>query len=221
MTAPGRQAANGDELIAALADATRRSRRPAGRRRRGTPCMGRRGRSDATTRPDSVAVVDLGGGSCRARRRAHRTSGPSWVRSIDAGSLRVTRAAPGRHDAGRGAGCSTAGDAIRRLVAPTRPATARQRRSSSEARRARSAGSSARASASRSSTSSSMRCAASHPRRSLISHGVTPGACRDAPRRDARPRGARVPARRHARGRAGRAARRRGPDSCSVGRAVA
>ena len=41
--------------------------------------------------PDVVAVVDLGGGSCELAVGTPRL-GPAWVRSVDAGALRVTRA---------------------------------------------------------------------------------------------------------------------------------
>lgn len=41
--------------------------------------------------PKSAAVVDLGGGSCEVAVGSP-TGGPTWVRSSDAGALRVTRA---------------------------------------------------------------------------------------------------------------------------------
>ena len=40
--------------------------------------------------PDTVAVIDLGGGSCEVAF-GQPEIGPTWVRSCDAGALRVTR----------------------------------------------------------------------------------------------------------------------------------
>jgi exopolyphosphatase/guanosine-5'-triphosphate,3'-diphosphate pyrophosphatase len=94
VTAPGRQAANGDELIATLAGATR------------APVVlldaddeGRLAWTGAVSRLDAsdglVAVVDLGGGSCEVAVGAPDAGGgPAWVRSRNAGALRVTRTLP-------------------------------------------------------------------------------------------------------------------------------
>ena len=90
VTAPGRQAANGEELVGVLAKATR------------SPVVvlsadeeGRLAWRGAVARmddpPETVAVVDLGGGSCEIAV-GDSTVGPSWVRSVEAGALRVTRA---------------------------------------------------------------------------------------------------------------------------------
>lgn len=90
VTAPGRQASNSDELVAILAAATR------------APVVlltaddeGRLAWEGAVARmddpPEVVAVVDLGGGSCEIAVGTP-TLGPSWIRSRDAGALRVTRA---------------------------------------------------------------------------------------------------------------------------------
>jgi exopolyphosphatase/guanosine-5'-triphosphate,3'-diphosphate pyrophosphatase len=89
VTSPGRQAANGSELIERLERVTRvpvrllsaveearlgfdgalaRVRLPPGRR---------------------VAVVDVGGGSAQIAIGTHR-EGPTWIRSIDVGSMRLT-----------------------------------------------------------------------------------------------------------------------------------
>jgi exopolyphosphatase/guanosine-5'-triphosphate,3'-diphosphate pyrophosphatase len=92
VTAPGRQAANADQLIAALAGATR------------APVVllaaddeGRLAWTGAVSRLDAsddlVAVVDLGGGSCEVAVGTPG-AGPAWVRSRDAGALRVTRSLP-------------------------------------------------------------------------------------------------------------------------------
>jgi exopolyphosphatase/guanosine-5'-triphosphate,3'-diphosphate pyrophosphatase len=89
VTAPGRQAANGDELVRVLADET------------GAPVVvlsgedeGRLAWEGAVGRmidpPDVVAVSDLGGGSCELAVGTPAL-GPAWVRSLDLGALRVTR----------------------------------------------------------------------------------------------------------------------------------
>ena len=90
VTAPGRQAENHEELVSVLAKATR------------FPVVvltadeeGRLAWEGAVARmddpPETVAVVDLGGGSCEVAV-GNRGAGPSWVHSIEAGALRVTRA---------------------------------------------------------------------------------------------------------------------------------
>lgn len=90
VTAPGRQSSNQDELVELLADATQ------------APVVvltaddeGRLAWEGAVTRmedpPDTVAVVDLGGGSCELAVGTPGV-GAEWVRSVDAGALRVTRA---------------------------------------------------------------------------------------------------------------------------------
>jgi exopolyphosphatase / guanosine-5'-triphosphate,3'-diphosphate pyrophosphatase len=90
VTAPGRQAENHGELVRALAKATR------------APVVvlsaddeGRLAWEGAVARmdepPETVAVVDLGGGSCEVAVGT-AALGPTWVRSIEAGALRVTRA---------------------------------------------------------------------------------------------------------------------------------
>ena len=89
VTAPGRQAENADELVELLVDATRApvvvlSAADEGR-------LAWEGAvASAARAAGTVAVVDLGGGSCEvAVGRADR--GPTWVQSRDAGALRVTR----------------------------------------------------------------------------------------------------------------------------------
>jgi exopolyphosphatase/guanosine-5'-triphosphate,3'-diphosphate pyrophosphatase len=89
VTAPGRQAANGAELWRILGEATQ------------APVVqlsgedeGRLAWEGAVARyddpPDVVAVVDLGGGSFELAVGTP-TLGPAWVRSVDAGALRITR----------------------------------------------------------------------------------------------------------------------------------
>jgi exopolyphosphatase/guanosine-5'-triphosphate,3'-diphosphate pyrophosphatase len=90
VTAPGRQAANADELVDLLADATRApvvllTAEDEGR-------LAWEGAVASMPRTnESVAVVDLGGGSCEVAVGTP-SAGPTWVRSRDAGALRVTRA---------------------------------------------------------------------------------------------------------------------------------
>jgi exopolyphosphatase/guanosine-5'-triphosphate,3'-diphosphate pyrophosphatase len=89
VTAPGRQAANGEELVRVLADET------------DAPVVvllgedeGRLAWEGAVARmtdpPEVVAVADLGGGSCELAVGTPAL-GPAWVRSLDLGALRVTR----------------------------------------------------------------------------------------------------------------------------------
>jgi exopolyphosphatase / guanosine-5'-triphosphate,3'-diphosphate pyrophosphatase len=90
VTAPGRQSTNADELVDVLLDATR------------APVTVLSAEDEARLAwegavaampdpPSSVAVVDLGGGSCEVA--IGRTEvGPAWVASRDAGALRVTSA---------------------------------------------------------------------------------------------------------------------------------
>jgi len=88
VTAPGRQAANGEELARVLADET------------DAPVVvltgedeGRLAWEGAVARmedpPEVVAVADLGGGSCELAVGTPAL-GPAWVRSLDLGALRVT-----------------------------------------------------------------------------------------------------------------------------------
>lgn len=90
VTAPGRQSSNQHELVDVLADATQ------------APVVvltaddeGRLAWEGAVVRmddpPEIVAVMDLGGGSCELAVGTP-SLGPAWVRSVDAGSLRMTRA---------------------------------------------------------------------------------------------------------------------------------
>lgn len=90
ITSPGRQAANGDELLDTVeraAGAPTRILSAAEEARlafvgalAGTPGLVRR----------RVAVVDVGGGSSQVTIGT-RHGGPTWIRSLDIGSLRLTR----------------------------------------------------------------------------------------------------------------------------------
>ena len=90
VTAPGRQAENGDELVGVLAGATRAPVVLLSAEEEGSLAW-----HGAVSRmvdpPGSIAVVDLGGGSCEVAIGTPEL-GPTWVQSRDAGALRVTRA---------------------------------------------------------------------------------------------------------------------------------
>jgi exopolyphosphatase/guanosine-5'-triphosphate,3'-diphosphate pyrophosphatase len=91
VTAPGRQAENADDLLHALARAARTPVRVLSAYEEGALAFA--GAAAAEPRPpDVVAVVDVGGGSTEiAVGRPHGL--PSWCRSVDLGSLRLTEAA--------------------------------------------------------------------------------------------------------------------------------
>jgi exopolyphosphatase/guanosine-5'-triphosphate,3'-diphosphate pyrophosphatase len=89
VTAPGRHAANGDELRAVLAEATKAPVVQLGGDDEGR--LAWEGAVARMKRPrGAVAVIDLGGGSCELAVGVPG-SGPGWVRSLDTGALRVTR----------------------------------------------------------------------------------------------------------------------------------
>ena len=91
VTSPGRQARNGGELVSRLADATGASTRVLTAQEEGELAwIG--AVSAARTVPATVAVCDVGGGSAQIAVGS-ATEGPAWVRSVDIGSLRLTRRA--------------------------------------------------------------------------------------------------------------------------------
>lgn len=91
VTSPGRQAANGLELVTRLADATRAPTRVLSASEEGE--LAWRGAVAASRNvPSTVAVCDVGGGSAQIAVGA-AAHGPDWVRSVDVGSLRLTRRA--------------------------------------------------------------------------------------------------------------------------------
>jgi exopolyphosphatase/guanosine-5'-triphosphate,3'-diphosphate pyrophosphatase len=95
VTSPGRQAANAEELVATLRNATRCDVRVLGAVEEGS--LAWFGAVEAAEDvPETIAVCDVGGGSAQlvVGTRSH---GPSWARSIDLGSLRLTKRCL-RHD---------------------------------------------------------------------------------------------------------------------------
>jgi exopolyphosphatase/guanosine-5'-triphosphate,3'-diphosphate pyrophosphatase len=91
VTSPGRQARNGGELVARLAEATGVPTRVLSPQEEGV--LAWHGAVAASEEvPSSVAVCDVGGGSAQVTVGSPET-GPAWVRSVDIGSLRLTRRA--------------------------------------------------------------------------------------------------------------------------------
>lgn len=89
VTSPGRQAANGDELVKRLARATKVPVRLLSAVDEAR--LGFAGGISATRLSPGriVAVVDVGGGSAQIAVGTRR-DGPAWVRSVDIGSMRLT-----------------------------------------------------------------------------------------------------------------------------------
>jgi exopolyphosphatase / guanosine-5'-triphosphate,3'-diphosphate pyrophosphatase len=91
VTSPGRQAANGSDLVSRLLDATGAPTRVLSAQEEGELAW-RGAVSTARELASSVAVCDVGGGSAQIAVGT-LAQGPAWVRSIDIGSLRLTRRA--------------------------------------------------------------------------------------------------------------------------------
>jgi exopolyphosphatase/guanosine-5'-triphosphate,3'-diphosphate pyrophosphatase len=91
ITSPGRQAANGRELVERLAGATAAPSRVLTAQEEGELAW-HGAVAAAQDVPSTVAVCDVGGGSAQIAIGSPAT-GPAWVRSIDIGSLRLTRRA--------------------------------------------------------------------------------------------------------------------------------
>jgi exopolyphosphatase / guanosine-5'-triphosphate,3'-diphosphate pyrophosphatase len=90
VTSPGRQAANGNELVSRLAEATGVSTRVLTAQEEGELAW-RGALTAAGNLPETIAVCDVGGGSAQIAVGAGTC--PSWVRSLDIGALRLTRRA--------------------------------------------------------------------------------------------------------------------------------
>jgi exopolyphosphatase/pppGpp-phosphohydrolase len=87
VTAPGRQSANAEELLDALADGAAAPVRVLSAEEEGSLAYAGAVGS-LTSPPESVAVCDVGGGSTQLL--AGTSDGPAWMRPLDLGSLRLT-----------------------------------------------------------------------------------------------------------------------------------
>ncbi len=90
ITSPGRQAANGHDLLDAVAVASRAPARILSAAEEGRLAFvgALAGASGLSRR--RVAVVDVGGGSAQVAVGT-RSTGPTWIKSLDIGSLRLSR----------------------------------------------------------------------------------------------------------------------------------
>jgi exopolyphosphatase/guanosine-5'-triphosphate,3'-diphosphate pyrophosphatase len=91
VTSPGRQSSNGEELVEALREATGAPVRVLSAEEEGALAW-RGAVAAAVDLPETVAVCDVGGGSAQLAVGT-RQGPPAWVRSVDVGSLRLTRRA--------------------------------------------------------------------------------------------------------------------------------
>ena len=91
VTSPGRQADNGVELVARLAAATRAPTRVLSAEEEAELAWRGAVRAADDT-PPTVAVCDVGGGSAQIAVGSN-AAGPTWLRSVDIGSLRLTERA--------------------------------------------------------------------------------------------------------------------------------
>jgi exopolyphosphatase/guanosine-5'-triphosphate,3'-diphosphate pyrophosphatase len=89
VTSPGRQSGNGEKLTQALSESTRVPVRLLSAEDEGALAW-YGAVAPAGDLPETVAVCDIGGGSTQVVVGSLR-SGPAWVRSVDIGSLRLTR----------------------------------------------------------------------------------------------------------------------------------
>ncbi len=87
VTAPGRQSANADALVDALAEGAAAPVRVLSAEEEGSLAYAGAVGS-LTSPPKSVAVCDVGGGSTQLL--AGTADGPAWMRPLDLGSLRLT-----------------------------------------------------------------------------------------------------------------------------------
>jgi exopolyphosphatase/guanosine-5'-triphosphate,3'-diphosphate pyrophosphatase len=123
ITSPGRQAANGAELLARLEEAAAAPARILSAVEEGRLAfVGAIAiASPPARRP--VAVVDVGGGSAQVVVGTRR-EGPQWARSIDLGSQRLTSRLLGDNPAGREAVAAAQAE-VAGYVAPLEPPKAR------------------------------------------------------------------------------------------------
>ena len=99
LTAPGRQAANSDKLVAALSRAAGVQARVLTEEEEGTLAYRGAILTADVTLPSRIAVCDIGGASTEIAI-GHPGRDPEWVESVDLGSVRLTaRAADMRSEA--------------------------------------------------------------------------------------------------------------------------
>ena len=94
VTSPGRQAANGRELVSRLAETTRVPTRVLTPDEEGELAWYGAVAALESAPSDLIAVCDVGGGSTQVVVGSD-SGGPAWARSFDLGSLRLTRRALG------------------------------------------------------------------------------------------------------------------------------
>jgi len=124
VTSPGRQAENGDQLVRRLAEATGIPTRVLSATEEAELAW-RGACAAATDLPETVAICDVGGGSTQIAVGTP-SAGPSWTRSVELGSLRLTRRAF-RHDPPDKEDLTLAQEAVGRAfadIAPPRPLAA-------------------------------------------------------------------------------------------------
>jgi exopolyphosphatase / guanosine-5'-triphosphate,3'-diphosphate pyrophosphatase len=118
VTAPGRQGASTHELVETLSRATRGPVRVLSPDEEGALAF-EGALARANELPEVVAAVDVGGGSTEIVVGTP-LAGPAWVRSVDIGSLRLTRAFLTSDPASR-AEVSRARDVVKRALAGLEP----------------------------------------------------------------------------------------------------
>ena len=96
LTAPGRQAGNSDELVAALSRAARVRARVLTKDEEGTLAYRGAILTAETALPSRVAVCDIGGASTEIAIGSPDDE-PDWIESVDLGSVRLTTRAGDMH----------------------------------------------------------------------------------------------------------------------------
>ncbi|HYA09886.1 MAG TPA: hypothetical protein VEG24_09835, partial [Gaiellaceae bacterium] len=89
LTAPGRQSGNAEQLVASLARAARHPVRVLSTDEEGRLAYGGAVATADVPLPKTIAVCDVGGASTEIAVGSPHTA-PSWVRSVDLGSVRLT-----------------------------------------------------------------------------------------------------------------------------------
>jgi len=110
LTAPGRQATNSAELVAALSRASGVQARVLSKEEEGTLAYRGAVQTAEIALPSRVAVCDIGGASTEIAV-GNPSHDPEWIESVDLGSVRLTARATDM--------CSEAEDAFAHLDPPT------------------------------------------------------------------------------------------------------